>query len=1644
MNPAHRDGWPPAQASMSGTGQQQTEQNQGQAPRPLGTFGSSNATHQQSTQASPGQGAGPVLPPPSGTPFYSSNAASAHNQNLPSLAGLGQAPPQASPHQPGQRPPSSESAPAPQGHQGAPQGHQGAPQGHQGAPQGHQGAPQGHQGAPQGHQGAPQGPGYSLPGISQTLQQPQMHAANQSNIDRERELRERETREREMMAEAHAAQHAAQQEEIVKREAEQRDRELRDRQQHEQAAHENQSGPIQIHQPVAVAPSARSIHGPNGLLGQPGPMANPNPISGPMNGPNAPGGMFGNAPTQQGDTTPRMQHAVQPQAQSSMLMPFGAPGVQPGPMAMGQGQQPILNDALSYLDQVKVQFAEHPDVYNRFLDIMKDFKSATIDTPGVIERVSTLFAGNPNLIQGFNTFLPPGYKIECGTNGDPNAIRVTTPMGTMVSTMPAPRPLSPPRSTTVNGNVAALNESPYYDSAQNRHWPQQARNQAPEGQEAMFSPNNRNLGQPLFGAQQGQPGQAPLSPEVTNRPHPDSAASAAALAHQQEQRGVSQLQNAVSAATGRSILSPSGDTSTPLPGQAMNGANQGAQAPSVGAEKRGPVEFNHAISYVNKIKNRFASQPDIYKQFLEILQTYQRESKPIQDVYAQVTSLFSSAPDLLEDFKQFLPESAAQHRAQQQAARHAAEDAVILSNVRSEPGYGQALNHQQTPRADTSRLPPMGNFAPTPTANRDNKRKRGERQGPSAAAMPTPMAQDVPTSNVRGNYGQGNMSKRAKTGHNAKQPVVPDGPPVSPTLTPALPEPLPPSTTTSPTQDELAFFDRVKKFLGNKNIMNEFLKLCNLFSQDLIDKSLFLYRAQAFIGGNQELYMWLKKFMGDEGDELHQSRPKIVNSRVSLSNCRSLGPSYRLLPKRERERQCSGRDELCKAVLNDEWASHPTWASEDSGFVAHRKNQYEEGLHRIEEERHDYDFNIEACTRTIQQLEPIASQLLTMKGEDRLNFVLPPGLGGQSETIYKRVIMKIYGREKGRDVINELFQMPWSVIPVLLHRLKSKLEDWKAAQREWEKVWREQTQKMFWKSLDHQSLSSKQADKRQFQPKSLQNEIQVRYEEQKRMAEIQEISQPDYQFAYSFRDEEVLLDAARLIITYAENNNVADYSKVIPFIKEFIPLFFGIDQNKFEQRVQTIGRDSSTNESGEDETPSPDDALSQKSQKPKKNDLRRGVLDPHGKSRKDKEGSVASGSRDSTPDIASAMDEDGVTETSKSTTNVDRASAQWVEYSSQPTTFMEREFGVEEPYRRSVFNMYANASIYCFFRMFVILYERLLRLKENEDEVREIVTRAKEPKPAHELKMMDKLPSDFFKNTSETANYYQQVLQLFEDQIMGEADMNQIEETLRRYYLQTGWQLYSFDRLLSSLVRFILLVLSGDNKEKTVDIYNLFKKDRQNELTTHKAELTFRKAVEKYAKDADTYRIAYDPVKMESYVRLFKKDDPTFDFSALDRVKRWRCYVASFMAVEPTEEVDISRVRLPFLKNAFPRGDDADDERFETVKEMDKITVQISPESYAMKFEISEPVGPGGVQYFVQKDATRANLSEEVPTPAEEYKVLKNSRAERVREKLLRNNAWMKDVNRDDVDARKEAFKKDVEEAKTVEEADGEDVEMEL
>jgi paired amphipathic helix protein Sin3a len=411
---------------------------------------------------------------------------------------------------------------------------------------------------------------------------------------------------------------------------------------HEEQRERHRQDP-QIHQPIALPPHAQGVHGPNGLLGNQGHTNFP--------------------------AAPHLQPSLPPQggpvSQLFAAMPPGhpfAPNGAGGPA--GNAQQPILNDALSYLDQVKGQFSDQPDVYNRFLDIMKEFKGGSIDTPGVIERVSQLFVGNPQLIQGFNTFLPPGYRIDCGFDDDPNSIRVTTPMGTTLSNL-NPRPSSP-RQTTMQ----------HFHPVQPQPW------QSPH------PPHEHGHQQIIYTHQPG------LGPPVEI--HRDQM-----IMVQEQQRHTPNLPPANSLFRGPALLDVSDS--------------------SAQGDKRAPVEFNHAISYVNKIKNRFASQPDIYKQFLEILQTYQRDAKPIGEVYAQVTRLFETAPDLLQDFKQFLPDTSAFTASGRRAHE---EQQYAISSMRSDPAYMSAAQAAQlTPRIDQQRLPPMGNFAPTPSSGRD-KRKR--------------------------------------------------------------------------------------------------------------------------------------------------------------------------------------------------------------------------------------------------------------------------------------------------------------------------------------------------------------------------------------------------------------------------------------------------------------------------------------------------------------------------------------------------------------------------------------------------------------------------------------------------------------------------------------------------------------------------------------------------------------------------------------------------------------------------------------------------------------------------------------------------------------------------------------------------------
>ncbi|KEY68337.1 hypothetical protein S7711_01116 [Stachybotrys chartarum IBT 7711] len=1416
---------------------------------------------------------------------------------------------------------------------------------------------------------------------------------------------DRDMDERHRAIQQHEEMNRRDQERERERERE-RDRDSGDR--YQNAPHHSSAGAIPIHQPVASRiPGA--IHSPGGLLANhngnppppmplgastgPGPMAsfggslqgdhgrqmqhggpaNANPqhqIFAPMahgqappatQGPSSgPGAAFG-GPLQQQEGQRAGQHGSAP-------FPGVTPAGQPIPSGIAQGQQPILNDALTYLDQVKVQFQDQPDVYNRFLDIMKDFKSQAIDTPGVINRVSELFAGHPNLIQGFNTFLPSGYRIECGAGHDPNTIRVTTPMGTTVQSIAGRGPVE---SHGPPGSGQGLFQD------RGAHWQQRPLHSI-ESPEATFSTPAQN-GANLFvqAAAQALPFEGPGV----------------------QQRSVAQMP--VNTASANTPNARSAHTPTPTSGPAAVNGNAANQA---SLERRGPVEFNHAISYVNKIKNRFQDKPEIYKQFLEILQTYQREQKPIQDVYSQVTTLFNSAPDLLEDFKQFLPETAGQAKA---------------TPGRAEDGAPVGPSHTPQPSMrDGQKMPPLGSFNPPASASKEvKKRPRIDKQGAAPPALlPEPSAPSrLPQTNLNGNK-RPKLSHARQAGENSS---------VEPNLTPVMPEPYRQPSTATSNHEEIAFFERVKKFLGNRSSMNEFLKLCNMFSQSIIDRNTLYYKGSLFIGANPDLMSFWKSFVGMENQgRAVENQPAPPSDKVSLSNCRGYGPSYRLLPKRERLKPCSGRDELCNSVLNDQWASHPTWASEDSGFVAHRKNQFEEGLHRIDEERHDYDYYIEANLKCIQLLEPIAQQMLAMSPPEREAFHMPAALAGQSTSIIKRICKKIYG-ERGIDVVNDLYSHPFDVVPVLLARMKQKDEEWRFSQREWEKVWHSQTENMHLKSLDHMGILVKSNDKRNLTAKHLVDVVKTKHEEQRRERALKGKA-PQHQFVWDFSDKDVILDLLRLMMLYSMHNGQhsgQEKERILDFFESFIPSFFDLPDDVVQDRIPKMQPESGE-EDVEDQTPA--ELTNGRSRRNgKKADLLRGVLDPGrngSKPRGQKEESTASGSKETTPDVVSANEEE-LPDAPEEVSEV--SNERWMPTVPKPVVVGEDnalinadgELTADGFFTRPWYNFFCNQTIFVFFSIFETLYRRMQEIKASGEGVSVEIERLNRPKPARDIGFTENHMT-FFDVSDDPTTFWPKTMELIEEYITGDIDENRYQDVLRHYYLKNGWKLYTIQDLLKILCRLALTCSSTDVKEKTPDLIHQFMASREKEETSYQTEISTRKFAEKCVKDGDLFVVCWFPQKNEATVRWLQKDETTFYMDEMQLRDRWQYYISSYIRVEPTEGVPRSKLQKVVLTRNLPSGDNDSDED-NTPKPLlykENLAISICLKSSKMVW------APDTSEYFIYGQSPK---SKEQRERREKFlKALSSFRESKLLEKMVHNPAWTKDMGPDEVQEQNRNFRR--------------------
>ena len=312
-----------------------------------------------------------------------------------------------------------------------------------------------------------------------------------------------------------------------------------------------------------------------------------------------------------------------------------------------------------------------------------------------------------------------------------------------------------------------------------------------------------------------------------------------------------------------------------------------ASQPAPAAQpKKAPIEFDQAISYVVKIKTRFAKQPETYKAFLEILHTYQKEQKTIKEVYEQVSTLFKHHADLLGEFSQFLPDGSP-------------DSGGGLFGLGGK-GKGKAsLGMGAAPLKPMAQRPGM---KPSNRAQEDadeerywQKRKNARREAPGGGAR------------------DAQRSREAEFFTKCRQ---------------RMPKPL-----------YLELLKCLNLFSFKILERSELLTLAHdLFKRSQPDLyQVFRSLLPGYAGGDN-------RALDDGGDDGRAARPPMADAahyrELDFSAMKKHGTSYRILPDQYPMPACSGRGPLEQLVLNDAWVSVPT-GTEDLNFKTMRKNQYE-------------------------------------------------------------------------------------------------------------------------------------------------------------------------------------------------------------------------------------------------------------------------------------------------------------------------------------------------------------------------------------------------------------------------------------------------------------------------------------------------------------------------------------------------------------------------------------------------------------------------------------------------------------------------------------------------------------------------------
>ncbi|KAE9590399.1 putative transcription regulator Others family [Lupinus albus] len=578
------------------------------------------------------------------------------------------------------------------------------------------------------------------------------------------------------------------------------------------------------------------------------------------------------------------------------------------------------------------------------------------------------------------------------------------------------------------------------------------------------------------------------------------------------------------------------------------------------------VEFEEAISFVNKIKKRFQNDELVYKSFLDILNMYRKEHKDIGEVYSEVATLFKDHRDLLDEFTRFLPDTSGTH-----SAHHAP--------------FGRNSMHRFNERSSSA---PM--MRPMQVDKQRYRRDRLLASHDRDLSIDHTDLDDDKTMIMHKEQRKRESRDRRIRDHDEREADIDNNRDLNSQRFPDKKKSFKKAegfgmatdfasyddkdTLKSMYSQAFSFCEKVKEKLSSADDYQAFLKCLHIFSNGIIKRNDLQNLVTDLLGKHSDLMDEFNDFLErcenidgflagvmskkslstdahasrsskledkekeqkrelDGGKEKERYRDNKYMSKsiqeLDLSECKRCTPSYRLLPSDYPFPKASQRSELGAQVLNDHWVS-VTSGSEDYSFKHMRRNQYEESLFRCEDDRFELDMLLESVISATKQAEELYNNIT----ENKINMENLSCIEDHFTVLNLRSIERLYG-DHGLDVIEILRKNPTHSLPVIITRLKQRQEEWTRCRSDFNKVWAEIYAKNHYKSLDHRSFYFKQQDSKNLSSKSLVAEIkEIKEKQQKEDDILQSIAAgnkqpliPHLEFEYS--DTSIHEDLYKLI-----------------------------------------------------------------------------------------------------------------------------------------------------------------------------------------------------------------------------------------------------------------------------------------------------------------------------------------------------------------------------------------------------------------------------------------------------------------------------------------------------------------------------------